>query len=155
MPKRGAKPLPTTLKLLRGTLRKDRVNAQEPRVSCAIPPCPRELSLGAKREWRRIARELAAAGLLARIDRAALALLCEHWARWIEAIQMLQRHGVVVKSANGYPQPSPFLAVANKAAEQVRLMLSEFGMTPSARSRVHAGPGEPEEESKWAGLLGS
>jgi hypothetical protein len=31
-------------------------------------------------------------------------------------------------------------------------MLAEFGMTPAARSRVHADP-DRREESRWAGLL--
>jgi phage terminase small subunit len=33
---------------------------------------------------------------------------------------------------------SPFLAVANKALEQMRAFLNEFGMTPASRTRVHA-----------------
>lgn len=44
---------------------------------------------------------------------------------------------------------SPFLAIANKAFEQMRAMLVEFGMTPSSRSRVHARPlegADPMEE---------
>lgn len=153
MATRGAKPLPTKLKVIRGTLRKDRVNQREPRVLSEIPACPDELSEGAKVEWARIAPELAALGLLASIDRSALAIYCESYARWIEAIVQMQRYGVVIKAPSGYPVQSPYVAVANKAGEQVRLMLAEFGMTPASRSRVHAAAGVAEEESKWAGLL--
>jgi P27 family predicted phage terminase small subunit len=149
---RGAKPLPTKLKLIRGTLRKDRANPREPAVHSEIPRCPAELSAAAKKEWRRIAPELAALGLLAKIDRSALALYCDAYARWLEAIAALQQYGVVIKSPSGYPIQSPYVAVANKAGEQVRLMLAEFGMTPAARSRVHATQ-QRQEESKWAGLL--
>ena len=63
-----------------------------------------------------------------------------------------EQYGVVIKGTNGFPMQSPYLAIANKAGEQVRLLLSEFGMTPAARSRVNAQPIE-REESKWAGLV--
>jgi len=152
MATRGAKPLPTKLKLIRGTLRKDRANRTEAVLKTEIPRCPPELSRLAKREWRRIAPDLAALGLLAKIDRSALALYCEAYARWIEAIEAIHKYGVVIKSPSGYPVQSPYVAIANKAGEQVRLMLGEFGMTPAARSRVHA-TSPLEEESKWAGLL--
>jgi len=35
---------------------------------------------------------------------------------------------------------SPFLAVANKALEQMRSFLGEFGMTPASRTRLHVQP---------------
>jgi P27 family predicted phage terminase small subunit len=144
MTQRGAKPKPTRLKALSGTLRNDRTNALEPDVTAAIPTCPRDLSAVAKREWKRIAPVLADMGLLSTIDRAALAGYCQAWATWIEAQKSLQKHGVIIKSPNGYFMPSPFMAVANKAFEQMRLMLAEFGMSPSSRARVHAVPREPE-----------
>jgi P27 family predicted phage terminase small subunit len=74
------------------------------------------------------------------IDGAALALYCQAWARWIEAEQNLVRYGVVVKSPSGFPMQSPFLAIANKAMEQMTRLLAEFGMSPSSRTRVAAAP---------------
>jgi P27 family predicted phage terminase small subunit len=103
---RGPKPLPTRLKVVRGTLRKDRANPREPAVTPEIPTCPDELSPAAKKEWERIAPELAGLGLLAGIDRSALALYAEAYARWLDAIQALQRYGTVVKSPNGFPRSS-------------------------------------------------
>jgi P27 family predicted phage terminase small subunit len=149
MSTRGAKPVPTRLKVLRGTDRPDRRNPREPAMKAATPHCPAHLGVEAKREWRRAARQLAVVGLLTQIDRTALALYCDAWGRWVEAIQALQTYGVMVKSPNGYPMQSPYLAVANKAAEQVRLLLGEFGMTPASRARVHATPPESAEESPF------
>jgi P27 family predicted phage terminase small subunit len=85
-------------------------------------------------------------GLLSKIDRAALALFCQAWARWVEAEEALKRYGVMVKSPNGFPMQSPYLAVANKAMEQMRALLAEFGMSPSSRTRVHATPQVDEED---------
>ena len=137
---RGARPLPTKLKIVHGTLRKGRQNAHEPEVLVEIPRCPRELSPAAKKEWKRIAPELASMGLLSRIDRAALALYCDSYGRWLEAVASLQKFGVVIKAPSGYPVQSPYVAIANKSGEQVRLLLSEFGLSPSSRTRVHATP---------------
>ena len=150
---RGRKPLPTHLKVVRGTLRKDRANRNEPQGAPAIPTCPRHLGEEAKREWRRVSKELRAMGLLTKVDRAALALYCDAWGRWVDALEALRRYGVMVKSPSGFPMQSPYLAVANKAMEQMRLLLGEFGMSPSSRTRVHAQPVPEEKESKWAGLL--
>jgi P27 family predicted phage terminase small subunit len=42
----------------------------------------------------------------------------------------------MVKSPNGFPMQSPYLAVANKAMEQMRGLLTEFGMSPASRTRI-------------------
>jgi P27 family predicted phage terminase small subunit len=144
--RRGAKPKPTRLKALEGTLRSDRRNPNEPETKPAIPRCPTHLGSEAKREWRRLAPQLARLGLLSKIDREALALFCQAWARWVEAEEALKRYGVMVKSPNGFPMQSPYLAVANKAMEQMRALLAEFGMSPSSRTRVHATPQIDEDD---------
>lgn len=147
---RGARPLPTKLKLMHGTLRRGRSNAHEPALDVEIPRCPVHLSDEAKREWKRTSRELAACGLLTRIDRAALALYCESWGRWVEAEQALRTYGVMIKSPSGFPMQSPYLAIANKAMEQMRMLLVEFGMSPSSRTRVHAtAVVEDNEFTRW------
>ncbi len=83
---RGAKPLPTHIKVMRGTQRSDRLNRNEPKVRPEIPPCPKHLGAEAKREWRRVSKELAGMGLLTSIDRPALALYCDAWGRWVESL---------------------------------------------------------------------
>lgn len=153
MSSRGPKPKPTQLKVLAGTLRPDRVNKHEPKPKSAVPRCPSHLSDEAKREWRRVAPELASLGLLARLDRAALANYCQAWGRWIEAEEALRKFGVMVKSPNGFPMQSPYLAVVNRAMEQIRAMLAEFGMSPSSRTRVHAQPGGAEAEDDFDRFL--
>ncbi len=153
MPPRGPRPLPTSVKQRQGTLRGDRVNAQEPQPEVEVPACPAHLQGEARKEWRRLSKELAALGLLARIDRGALALYCAAWGRWVEAEEALRKHGVLVKSPNNYPMQSPYLAIANKAMEQMRALLTEFGMSPSSRARVHALPVEQEEPGGLAQFL--
>src|SRR5690606_6541487 len=102
----------------------------------------------AKREWRRISKELHRAGLLTSIDRAVLANYCQAWGRWVEAEEQLKKHGPIVKSPSNYPIPNPYLAVANKAMQQMQRIMPELGMTPSSRSRINvadAGAGDELE----------
>jgi P27 family predicted phage terminase small subunit len=53
---------------------------------------------------------------------------------------MPKSSGPVIKSkTTGTFYQNPFLAVANRAMKQMRDFLTEFGMTPSSRSRVSSG----------------
>jgi P27 family predicted phage terminase small subunit len=75
-------------------------------------------------------------------------LFCQAWERWVEAEEALKKYGVMVKSPNNFPMQSPYLAVANRAMEQMRALLAEFGMSPSSRTRVHAEIEELTEEDR-------
>jgi P27 family predicted phage terminase small subunit len=141
----GRRPKPTRLKLLQGNPGKRKLNREEPKPRPSLPEPPVYLSSEAKEHWGVVAAQLSEAGLLTDLDRDALALYCEAYARWVHANQQLARFGPLVKSPNGYPMQSPFLAIANKAFEQMRAMLVEFGMTPSSRSRVHVRPQDAED----------
>jgi len=98
--------------------------------------------------------ELLAAGLLTKLDRAALVGYAIAWGQWSEALDALRTHGTLVKSPSGYPMQSPYVAIANKAFEQWSRMLGEFGMSPSSRSRVNAAPlvSEVRVEHRVAGM---
>lgn len=136
--------MPAKLKVLRGNPGRRPIKAHAEPESVA-PECPAVLAGEAKAEWDRIVPELLVAGLLARLDRAALAAYCSAYARWVEAELALRTHGVLIKAPSGYPMVSPYLTVANKAMEQMTRLLVEFGMSPSSRSRVT--PGEKGKPS--------
>jgi phage terminase small subunit len=42
----------------------------------------------------------------------------------------------MVKSPSGYPIQSPYVAIANRQAELMMRIASEFGFTPASRSRI-------------------
>jgi P27 family predicted phage terminase small subunit len=144
---RGRKPKPTRLKILYGNPGRRPLNHNEPTPGVATPRCPAHLCDEAKAEWKRISRELHALGLLARIDRAALAAYCQAWARWVKAEGLLKHTGEVLKSQEtGAFYQNPYLSVANRALEQMHRFLTEFGMTPSSRSRIHVTPQHATDE---------
>jgi P27 family predicted phage terminase small subunit len=53
----------------------------------------------ARREWHRIGIELVRLGLVARIDKAALAIYCQLWQRWIDAENAVRELGLIVTNA--------------------------------------------------------
>ena len=137
--KPGTKPKPTKLKLLHGEKNKDRINKNEPKPPPVAPKCPEWLTGEAKKEWKRIAKDLEVLGLLTRLDMAALAGYCDAYGRWVEASRKLQEEGLVVKAKSGYPMQSPYLSIINTAIKDMKSFLVEFGMTPSSRSRITVG----------------
>ena len=133
---RGRRPKPTRLKVLTGNPGKRPLNANEPRPESATPDCPVELGPVARREWERMVGELAPLRILTHLDRAALAAYCGAYALWAEATEAIHKYGVMVKSPSGYPIQSPYVSIANRQAEIMMRIASEFGLTPASRSRI-------------------
>lgn len=121
---RGRKPIPSYL---------------EPEPPIGLPDPPEHLNDAAKEQWAKLGGQLVELRLMTQVDVGQLALYCTAWARWAEAEEKLRLEGFVVITPNGYPVQSAYLAIANKAMEQMQRALLEFGMSPSARRRVSAG----------------
>lgn len=137
---RGRKPLPKNVHLIRGNpskLSRDQLK-DDVNPIVEIPAPPPNLAGEALAEWHRITLELVTIGLVTNIDRAALVMYCESWAQYSHACaKIADLNGeLVVQHPNGFKGPSPWLAIRDKAAEQCRKLLTEFGMSPSSRSRV-------------------
>jgi P27 family predicted phage terminase small subunit len=150
---RGRRPKPTRLKGLTGN--PEKLNNAEPRPEAAIPECPDELGEPARREWNRLVGELASLKLLTNFDRAALAAYCGAYALWAEATEAIQKYGLMIKSPSRYPVQSPYVSVANRQAEIMMRIASEFGFTPASRSRVSTHPkAEPTLFDRLEGYSG-
>lgn len=137
---RGRRPKPTRVKVLTGNPGKRPLNRDEPRPEPAAPECPTELGPVAHREWNRLVGELTKLRMLTNLDRAALAAYCGAYALWAEATEAIQKYGTMVKSPSGYPVQSPYVSIANRQAEIMMRIASEFGFTPASRSRISAPP---------------
>jgi P27 family predicted phage terminase small subunit len=134
---KGRKPKPTILKALAGNPGKRAVNRAEPVAPEGIPECPEFLDDEAKAEWFRMASVLSEMGLLTRADRSALAAYCVAYSRWVSAEAEVKKYGTVVLSPDKkFPMKSPYLTVADQAMEAMRKFMTEFGLTPSSRSRI-------------------
>jgi P27 family predicted phage terminase small subunit len=155
----GRRPKPTRLHVMYGTHPLKKRTTPEPQPPRAtedfdLPPLELDGDNIAIAEWRRIVPILRVCGLVSNAERSALIALCQQWSRYLEAQQKVRQLGMIVKKPSGIPVVNPFLAVADHALAQCQRMWSELGLTPSGRARISALPlAEPQEASKWAGLL--
>jgi P27 family predicted phage terminase small subunit len=132
----GRKPLPTHLKLVKGTARPHRMNSAEPKPAVLTPAPPEHLDERARARFSELATMLAGQGIMTALDVNALARYVVVWCRWIDAEAEVAKRGPVVKTAAGNVIQHPSLAVSNRCFSQMRQIESEFGMTPSSRSRI-------------------
>lgn len=144
---RGRKPKPTHLKLVQGNpgrrpIEPDKIQPPERSKALAPPAC---LGATAKAEWRRLAPVLHKLGLLSDMDRGVFTAYCEAWGRWRDAERKLQElrkqsdsgDVMVIKTQAGNYIQNPYLGIANKAMNDMVRHAAEFGLSPSARARVH------------------
>ena len=138
MAQSGRRPKPTALKVLEGNPGKRPLNTKEPKPKSKAPKCPNWLEAEAKKEWRRMSKQLELMGLLTEVDMAAFAGYCQAYARWKEAEEFISKHGTIVKTPSGYWQQVPQVSIASNYLKIMGKFCEQFGLTPSARSRLVA-----------------
>lgn len=151
----GRKPKPTALKVLEGNPGKRKLNNREPDPGKGIPTCPDWLMEEAKAEWSRLAEKLNAMGVLTEIDMTAFASYCQAWARWKEAQEHISMCGSTFETEKGYQQQSPWVGIANTAHKLMLQTASEFGLTPSSRSKIATAAEKANEVDEMEALLGA
>ncbi len=150
---RGRKPKPTALKVLEGNPGKRPLNKNEPKPEKKAPKCPSWLEPEAKKEWRRMSKILEELGILTEIDASAFSGYCQAYARWKEAEEFLTKHGTIFKTPSGYIQQVPQVSIAQTYLKIMKDFCSEFGLTPSARSRIHAAVDKKDTDDEMEQLL--
>tara|TARA_R110000744_G_scaffold66072_10_gene135110 strand:- start:4339 stop:4821 length:483 start_codon:yes stop_codon:yes gene_type:complete len=140
MGRRGTKPTPTNVLKLRGSWRGE-INKNEPQPEAVAPPMPIGLDGMAKDCWEQLVPILSDMRVLTVADGMALYLLAETYATWRRADDMIKKDGDVypINDNEGnvkYMQQSPYVSIARNSAKALKDLLCEFGLTPSARSRV-------------------
>ena len=144
MGRRGPPPTPTPILKLRGsTLVNQRRERDEAKGPVGRPTCPKWLDADAKAVWKNLVPMLEQMGVLTRIDGNALARYCRLWTRWRKAEAFIDQRGDMypLKDERGNVrcfQQWPQVGIANKLAQQLTRLEQEFGLTPSARTRVKA-----------------
>ncbi len=95
-------------------------------------------------------------GVLTYGDRVLLELLSQTYADYRECSAAIEKHGrtYTCEGRNGFQIKSrPEVTQLNKLRRQLRGLLAEFGLTPSARSRV-AQAFKPAVENSIGAFLG-
>ncbi len=150
---RGAPNTPTALKIIRGNPGKRALPDHEPQLEIKAPKCPAHLDANAQKEWKRMVPLLLKMRVLTQADYMALATLCQAFSTMGQAQEQMNKSGLLYKLPSGYIAQSPLMSIIIQNAELVTKLGREFGVTPSARTRVHAQPNqEAKADDPWASL---
>lgn len=144
MGRRGCAPTPTPILKLRGCW-KAKLRKKEPKVELVAPKCPASLTAEEKAVWKHTVPVLLDMGVLAKIDETALEIFCQDLVRRRHAQDFIAKHGETytltetgedgekrIRCIVQFPQVS----IARSLGDSLRRMMVEFGMTPSARTRI-------------------
>ncbi|MGO9641500.1 MAG: phage terminase small subunit P27 family [Candidatus Acidiferrales bacterium] len=163
MPKgSGRRPLPTSLKKLRGNAGKRKLNNAEPRPEPGQPEMLEHLGPIAQSQWRRVVPLLLKLGVLSKLDQAALCGYCAAFERWVLAERDVLKFGLtiqepVINLKTGKQRTlgrrrifrlkkNPAISTANDAMKLMKSFLIEFGMTPAALTRLRVEPAKEHDD---------
>jgi P27 family predicted phage terminase small subunit len=176
MGKRGPAPKPTALKLLAGNAGHRPLNDDEPEGkpwSKERPPEWLPVGSRARKFWYQLVPLLNDMRVLRSGDQVALAMLCDVLDEYVMARDVVRRRGMTYKSVatvggrdpaddddeNDEEDPPaagalvsiairkrPEVQIAADAWRRIKIILQEFGLTPSARSRVKANDDSEEDD---------
>lgn len=146
---KGRKPLPTQLKITRGTLQPSRTNHAEPTPGSIELSAPDWLSERGRDAFNELSRLLHGQRVLTEMDEMALTLLCDQWSIYRDARDFVKENGQYALSEDkmgnevytNYPQMKTIATTYNSIMKS----LTEFGLTPSSRSRVSRADGSEED----------
>jgi P27 family predicted phage terminase small subunit len=144
MGRRGPRPAPTPLKLLRGETRPSRVNYRAPKPAGGLPARPADLAPEAGATWDLVIGELGPTGVLTAVDGLVLRILAEAAARYQASAGALAASGPLIRGARGGELiKNPLHQIVRDNATLVLMLARELGATPSARSGLRAPAAEP------------
>ena len=140
----GPPKLPEQLKILRGTNRPDRNPQSIARPTPKIPKCPEFISPFARKEFKRVVRQLYKLGLVADIDMAILACYCEAFSDLVDATRMCatidQQDRKVIRTPAGNLVENPYYSIKKRSMELTLRFAGELGIGASSRSGIEALP---------------
>lgn len=168
----GRRPKPTALRLVEGNPGKRAVNKKEPKPKRVIPACPAYLSDAGKVAWGRLCVLLDRMGVLTEADSLALERLCDCYTEILECRALIERDGrtyssvttrttseegeeTTVEEVKSLLKANPAVAMMADADRRFKSYLVEFGLTPAARSKVHATPDDDTKKDPLAEFFGS
>ena len=104
---------------------------------------PSWLCDGAAQEYNRVVREAGKIGLLDNLDMVVLAIYADNYARYVTASIEMRRSGLTVEGKFA-DVPSPYVAIADKAATQIQKCSTKLGLATTDRMKLIV----PEKEEK-------
>ena len=109
---------------------------------------PGHLSDAERVEFDRIAGFLSRKRVVSDEDVDALEVYATSLVRYREAQTQIATQGAVVTGAKGLPVRNPWVSVQTACWDRIRPLLSEFGLTPTARGRLKT-PDAPDKDTAF------
>lgn len=147
MGRRGPLPKPIATKILEGTFDRQPRTPQLPQLAREIPPMPSFLDKFGRQQWDYVVPALHQLGLLTALDGMILAMYCSSVSQLYRAQAVIQQEGLTMMTRDGTTKKRPEVAIAAQAADLVRKLGNELGLSPAARARL---PIKPPPEPKSA-----
>lgn len=149
MGRRGPAPKPTALRLIDGD-REARINRSEPVPRSGAVECPEDTPDDVRDVFEYTLRELEHMGVDAPADRDALMCYCWAVRNHRAASRVLAKSSLLVRGMHGHLVRNPAVIEQGKAARDIRVFAQEFGLTPSARSRIASSAEESDDDNPFA-----
>jgi len=151
MGKRGPRPQPTELKLLRGNPGHRAINKAEPKPAADGVVMPSHLGPVAVEKWQQVLPLLQAVKVMTKADVEALARYCDTYEWWLATRARLKSEGDTYPILNDkgeikYIAQRPEVSIAHKLAAQMRQLEQDFGLNPSARTGLHVQEQKQEDD---------
>lgn len=159
MGKRGPRPTPTKLKILRGNQAGCQTKTHEPEPATDGIEMPQHLGQVASRRWAELLPMLQSIRVMTRADVEALARYCDTWEWWLATRAKLRADGDTYPILNDagevkYIAQRPEVSIAHKLAQQLRQLEQDFGLNPSARTSLHVEPTKPHDDEEDRRMFG-
>lgn len=135
---------PTALKLLHGD-EKARINAKEPVPQSGLGEPPGHLDDEGRRAWQRLASILEPMRVVGRSDADLVGIYAQNYSVWIRAVKLINS-GDLLSGNEEWLRANPVLGIMNQAQAQMVKILCQLGMTPAARSLLHADAGPKQDQ---------
>lgn len=140
----GRKPLATEVKKQIGSFvaKPGRENKREPKPPVGFPEKTAVVKADklASAKWDEICQLLDEMNVLTKADSDLLELFCINWSQYIALVKKVAKIGIVSEFVNSRGETvmkrSPYQAELGRIADRQQKLLTEFGLTPSSRTRL-------------------
>lgn len=133
---RGRRSTPTVLRLLQGNPGKRPLNLDEPKYQPVTETEPPEiLNEHGKETWRRMVSMMGKCGVLTQADLETLTVYCQSYGEWYALAAEAKGAAPIIETEYG-PKANPIFRMLNAAADKLRKLAVEFGLTPCSRTRL-------------------
>lgn len=97
---------------------------------------PADIESEAKTYIQDVLEMLKSNGVMEDVDTAALTMLARNYSMFIKASKQIEKDGLTVISDRGNLSPHPAIKIAKDAQTQAMKVMTEFGLTAKARTKL-------------------